>query len=87
MARLALQVGHTPNTYYLAEPSSRADLATSVVGESDATTWRYIQQALLGYKIPLGRGLGVRLQVTRKGEGLGASAELQLSDEIGRAHV
>jgi hypothetical protein len=57
MARLALQVGHTPNTYYLAEPSSRADLATSVVGESDATTWRYIQQALIGYKIPLGRGL------------------------------
>ncbi|HQZ08267.1 MAG TPA: DNA polymerase III subunit alpha, partial [Burkholderiaceae bacterium] len=28
------------------------------------------------------RGLGVRLQVTRKGEGLGASAELQLSDAM-----
>ena len=57
MARLALQVGHTPNTYYLAEPSSRADLATSVVGESDATTWRYIQPALLGCKLPLVRGV------------------------------
>ena len=31
-ARLALQIGHTPNTYYLAEPVSRADLSTSVVG-------------------------------------------------------
>lgn len=56
-ARLALQIGHTPNTYYLAEPVSRADLSTSVVGSSDANTWKYIQQALIGYKVPLGRGL------------------------------
>jgi hypothetical protein len=60
MARIALQVGHTPNTYYLAEPTSKADLTTSVIGASDAATWRFIQQALIGYKIPLGLGLLVQ---------------------------
>lgn len=60
MARIALQIGHTPNTYYLAEPTSKADLSTSVIGTSDAATWRYIQQALIGYKIPLGLGLLVQ---------------------------
>jgi hypothetical protein len=60
MARLALQVGHTPNTYYLAEPTSKADLSTSVIGQTDAATWRFLQQALIGYKIPLGLGLLVQ---------------------------
>jgi len=60
MARLALQVGHTPNTYYLAEPTSKADLSTSVIGQTDAATWRFLQQALIGYKIPLGLGMLVQ---------------------------
>ncbi|MBL8633830.1 MAG: porin [Myxococcales bacterium] len=62
-ARIALQIGHTPNTYYLAEPSSRADLSSSVIGPSDAATWRFIQQAILGYKIALGRGLLIQAGV------------------------
>lgn len=62
-ARIALQIGHTPNTYYLAEPTSKADLSSSVIGASDAATWRFIQQAILGYKIGLGRGLLVQAGV------------------------
>ncbi len=62
-ARIALQIGHTPNTYYLAEPSSKADLPSSVIGASDAATWRFIQQAIIGYKIALGRGLLVQAGV------------------------
>lgn len=53
-ARLALQFGHTPNAYTLAEP--QAPVAGSA-GESDRFTWRFIQQANLGYTAPVGRGL------------------------------
>jgi len=56
-ARLAFQVGHTPNTYYLAEPESDASQSPSAVGSSGASTWRFVQQALVGYTIPVGRGL------------------------------
>jgi hypothetical protein len=49
------QVGHTPNTYYLAEPSAAG---TSSTPASDATTtWKYIQEAWVGYRAPLGRGI------------------------------
>lgn len=52
--RLALQVGHTPETYYLAEPERRA------VAGGDATSasvWKYLQQAYVGWNAPVGRGL------------------------------
>jgi Putative beta-barrel porin-2, OmpL-like. bbp2 len=47
-ARVALQVGHTPDTYYLSEPSLPG---TSSVGASSASSWKYIQQAYGGYRI------------------------------------
>jgi hypothetical protein len=53
-ARLALQVGHSPASYYLAEPTYLAQAGT---GGSDSQLWRIIQQAILGYQIPVGRGL------------------------------
>ena len=46
--RIALQVGHTPSTYYGGEPTYAAQAG---VGASDADLWRLIQQAIIGYKI------------------------------------
>jgi len=48
-------VGHTPNTYYLAEPAAAG---TSSTGASDATTtWKYLQEAWVGYRAPIGHGV------------------------------
>jgi hypothetical protein len=53
--RVTLQIGHTPSTYYLAEPSSPG---ASGAGGVDAATWKYLQQAYVGYNLPnVGRGL------------------------------
>lgn len=54
VGRVALQVGHTPATYYLAEPSAPGAAGTS---DSDAGLWRYVQQAYVGYRFGVGRGL------------------------------
>ena len=56
--RITLQAGHTPNTYYLAEPSSPG---ASGAGGVDASTWKYIQQAYVAYKAPVGKGLTFQL--------------------------
>jgi len=45
--RVSLQVGHTPNTYYLSEPAFPGTSATS---STDASTWKYVQEAWVGYK-------------------------------------
>ena len=60
MARIALQVGHTPNTYYLAEPSSPG---AGGAGSTDASTWKYIQQAYASAKAPVGKGLTFQLGI------------------------
>ncbi len=54
VGRVALQVGHTPSTYYLAEPSAAGAAGTSA---SDAALWKYLQQAYVGYRFRVGRGL------------------------------
>jgi hypothetical protein len=48
IGRLTLQVGHTPSTYYLAEP---AQAGASGANASDAALWKYVQQAYLGYRV------------------------------------
>ena len=48
-ARVALQVGHTPATYYLVEPVSPG---TSSVDTSDGVLWRSLQIATLAYAAP-----------------------------------
>jgi hypothetical protein len=53
-ARVALQVGITPEAYYSAEPVWRA---TAGAGASGPDVWKFIQQANVGYLAPLGRGL------------------------------
>lgn len=45
--RLTLQVGHTPATYYLAEPGSEG---TSGANASNADLWQYLQQAYVGHR-------------------------------------
>lgn len=47
-ARVVLQAGLTPNTYYLAEPAAAA---AGGVGESDRVTWRNVQQAYGAYNV------------------------------------
>ena len=47
VGRLTLQVGHTPSTYYSAEPSQ---LGASGANKSDAQLWKYVQQAHIGYR-------------------------------------
>ncbi len=58
--RVMLQIGHTPNTYYLAEPSSPGAGGASGV---DASTWKFIQQAYVAYKAPVGKGLTFQLGI------------------------
>lgn len=47
IGRLALQVGHTPSTYYLGEPTSPG---TNGANASNAELWKYVQQAYAGYR-------------------------------------
>jgi hypothetical protein len=46
---VALQVGHTPSTYYLAEPASPG---TASVNASSGELWKYVQAANLMVKAP-----------------------------------
>ncbi|MCC7431982.1 porin [Candidatus Peregrinibacteria bacterium] len=47
-AKLVLQVGHTPNSYYGAEPVGQSG---GGAGSSDANTWKYVQEGWLAYKV------------------------------------
>ena len=51
---LTLQVGHTPNVYYSNEPRVPG---TTAANTSDAELWKYLQQAYVGYRFPVGQGL------------------------------
>ena len=52
--RLALQVGHTPSTYYGSEPVSPG---AGGAASTDAENFRWIQTAIVGWKAPVGNGL------------------------------
>ncbi len=56
VGRLTLQVGHTPSTYYLSEPTAAGAGGASA---TSAELWKYIQQAYAGYRFGLGHGLTV----------------------------
>ncbi len=56
VGRVALQVGHTPSTYYLAEPRAPGTDATSA---TSAELWKYVQQAQAGYRFDVAHGLTV----------------------------
>ena len=44
-----VQVGSTPSTYYLAEPSLAGDATTPA---NDGAVWKYVQQATIAYAAP-----------------------------------
>ena len=52
--KLILQVGSTPSTYYLGEPSR---VGASGANGTGPELWKYIQEARIGYKAPVARGL------------------------------
>ena len=56
IGQVTLQVGHTPSTYYAAEPTVPGGLGTNLSGPE---LWKYVQQARVGYVIPVWRGLTV----------------------------
>lgn len=45
VGQLALQVGHTPESYYAAEPARRAAAGAGATGQE---VWKYVQQATVG---------------------------------------
>lgn len=55
VGRIMLQWGTTPATYYLAEPLG-AGLGSGV-GDSSIALWQFLQEANVGYRIPIGSGL------------------------------
>jgi hypothetical protein len=55
-AHVVLQIGHTPETYYLAEPLSQG---TNAAATTDSQVWKFLQQAIVAWTAPLGRGLTI----------------------------
>ena len=56
--RLILQVGSTPSTYYSGEPSLAG---AGGANASNPELWKYLQEAFVTYKAPVGRGLQLQL--------------------------
>lgn len=52
--RVIFQVGSTPSSYYGAEPSLNGSSSTN---PTNGELWKLLQEAYLGYKAPVGRGL------------------------------
>jgi hypothetical protein len=56
--RLILQVGSTPSTYYLSEP---VHPGTGGANASGPELWKYLQEANVSWKAPIGQGLLLQL--------------------------
>jgi hypothetical protein len=52
--RLVAQVGSTPSTYYLSEPNLAG---TNAANATNTDLWKFLQEAYVGYKAPIGRGV------------------------------
>lgn len=65
--RLVLQAGSQASTYYQAEPSVPGAAAANASGPE---LWKYIQEAYVTYKAPVGRGLTVQAGIERSPIGL-----------------
>ncbi|MBN8609398.1 MAG: porin [Deltaproteobacteria bacterium] len=57
VGNVTLQVGHTGATYYIAETSLVGALGTNA---TSASLWQFVQQANVGYRVQVGRGLLVQ---------------------------
>ena len=56
--RVILQYGSTPSTYYLSEPSLAG---TGGANATSSELWKYVQEANVAWKAPVGRGLLLQL--------------------------
>lgn len=59
---ITLQWGNTPDTYYLAEPGDAGSFLPPErfgVGASSAATWRFLQEAYVGWDIPVLNGVAL----------------------------
>ena len=54
LGRVTLQVGHTPDSYYAAEPALPGGGAA---GATSSALWKYLQQAYVGYRLGGARGV------------------------------
>jgi len=65
--KLMLQVGSQPSTYYKAEPTWPGAAGANASGPE---LWKYVQEAYVTYKAPLGRGLVIQAGIERSPLGL-----------------
>jgi hypothetical protein len=65
--KLMLQVGSQPSTYYAVEPALPGASAANASGPE---LWKYIQEAYVTYKAPLGRGLTIQAGIEASPIGL-----------------
>jgi hypothetical protein len=56
-ARVMLQIGHMPSTYYAGETRQPG---AAFANASGPELWKYIQEAYVAYKAPIGRGLEIK---------------------------
>lgn len=59
--RVLFQVGSTPSSYYAGEPSLPG---AGGANASNAELWKYLQEAFVTYRAPVGRGLLLQLGLT-----------------------
>lgn len=52
--KVAFQIGSTPSTYYASEPALAGASGANATGSD---LWKYVQEANVGWKAPIGRGL------------------------------
>jgi hypothetical protein len=52
--KVLLQIGSTPSTYYLSEPALAGSGGANATGPE---LWKYLQEAFVTFKAPVGRGL------------------------------
>lgn len=55
--KLMLQIGHHPTTEYLSEPAANG---TGSVNPTGPDLWKYLQEAYVTYRAPIGRGLELK---------------------------
>jgi hypothetical protein len=61
-ARILLQIGALPSTYYAQEPVLAG---TGAANPSSPELWKYLQEAFVTYRAPLGRGLELKVGLER----------------------
>jgi hypothetical protein len=70
--RILLHIGSAPSTYYLTEPALGGTGSTGGANATGPELWKYIQEAYLTYRAPVGRGLTFQLGLSASPIGIEA---------------